>query len=110
MISMAVNASSDDLFLHDIQNQRYPGGTEKLAKYIEKTVVFPTEALNKGQQGRVTVQFIVKKNGIIADAKIVKSASIENKEIGDLLDAEALTSPSGAPSPQWTISTRSSTR
>ena len=89
MISMAVNASSD-LSLHDIQRQEFPGGTEKLAKYIEKTVVFPTEALNKGQQGRVTVQFIVKKNGSIADAKIVKSASIENKELRDLLDAEAL--------------------
>ena len=88
MVSMVMNAS--DLFLHDIQNQRFPGGTEKLTKYIEKTAVYPIDALNKGQQGRVTVQFIVKKNGSIADAKIVKSASIENKEVRDLLDAEAL--------------------
>ena len=89
MVSVVVNASSD-LFLHDIQNQRFPGGTEKLTKYIEKTAVYPIDALNSGQQGRVTVQFIVKRNGSIADAKIVKSASIENKELRDLLDAEAL--------------------
>ena len=88
MVSMVMNAS--DLFLHDIQNQRFSGGTEKLTKYIEKTAVYPLDALDKGQQGRVTVQFIVKKNGRIADAKIVKSASIENKELRDLLDAEAL--------------------
>ena len=90
MVSVVVNASSDLLFLHDIQNQRFPGGTEKLTKYIEKTAVYPIDALNSGQQGRVTVQFIVKRNGSIADAKIVKSASIENKELRDLLDAEAL--------------------
>lgn len=89
MASMALNASSD-LFLHDIQRQEFPGGTEELAKYIEKNVEYPVEALNRGLQGRVIVQFIVKKNGRIADAKIVKSASIENKEIRDLLDAEAL--------------------
>ena len=88
MVSMVMNASG--LFLHDIQNQRFPGGTEKLTKYIEKTAVYPIDALNKGQQGRVTVQFMVKKNGSIADAKIVKSASIENREVRDLLDAEAL--------------------
>ena len=61
MVSMVMNASG--LFLHDIQNQRFPGGTEKLTKYIEKTAVYPIDALNSGQQGRVTVQFIVKKNG-----------------------------------------------
>ena len=90
MVSVVVNASSDLLFLHDIQNQRFSGGTEKLTKYIEKTAVYPIDALNSGQQGRVTVQFIVKRNGSIADAKIVESASIENKELRDLLDAEAL--------------------
>lgn len=88
MVSMVMNASSQ--YLHDIQNQRFPGGTEKLTKYIEKTAVYPLDALDKGLQGRVTVQFMVKKNGRIADAKIVKSASIENKELRDLLDAEAL--------------------
>ena len=89
MISVVVNASSD-LFLHDIQNQRFPGGTEELTKYIEKTAVYPINALNTGWQGRVVVQFIVKKNGSIADAKIVKSASVENKEIRDMLDVEVL--------------------
>ena len=89
MVSMVMNAKVQ--FLYDVQYQRYPGGTEKLTQYIEKTAVYPIEALNKGGQGRVVVQFMVKKDGKIADAKIVKSASVcLDKEIGDLLDAEAL--------------------
>ena len=89
MVSMVMNAKAQ--FLHDVQYQRFPGGTEKLTQYIEKTAVYPIEALNKGGQGRVVVQFMVKKDGKIADAKIVKSASAWlDKEIGDLLDAEAL--------------------
>ena len=61
----------------------YPGGMEELMKFMRKEVKYPQEAQDKGIQGRVVVQFVVKKDGSIAEANVVKP-------VDPLLDAEAL--------------------
>ena len=61
----------------------FPGGQEALMNFLQKNVKYPKEAMDKGTQGRVVVQFVVGKDGSVTNPKVVKSVSPE-------LDQEAL--------------------
>ena len=61
----------------------FPGGVQELLGFLSKTIKYPAEAEKAGKQGRVLATFVVKKDGSISDARIVKS-------VDPLLDAEAL--------------------
>ena len=61
----------------------FPGGMTECMKYLGKNVKYPAEALEKGIEGRVIVQFVVEKDGSITNAKVVRG-------IHPSLDAEAL--------------------
>ena len=54
-----------------------------LMQYLSKNIKYPTIAQENGTQGRVTVQFVVNKDGSIVDAKVVRS-------VDPYLDKEAL--------------------
>ncbi|MBR5657201.1 MAG: M56 family metallopeptidase [Prevotella sp.] len=51
----------------------FPGGTAKLMEFLMRNVKYPKEAIEKGMQGRVIVQFVVEKDGSLTDLKVVKS-------------------------------------
>lgn len=53
----------------------FPGGMQALMEYLSKNVKYPAEAHSAGIQGRVIVSFTVKKDGSIADTKIVRSVA-----------------------------------
>jgi TonB family protein len=61
----------------------FPGGEAELRKFIASEVHYPTEALKKGVQGKVFVTFVVSKDGIIRNSKVVRGVDPE-------LDREAL--------------------
>ncbi len=61
----------------------FPGGNVELMKYLAKNLKYPAEARQKGEQGRVMVQFVVGKDGKLGDIKIMRS-------ISPALDAEAI--------------------
>ena len=61
----------------------FPGGQEVLNEWIKSHMIYPQSALEAGIKGKVIVQFIVRKDGTITDAKVVRSKSPD-------LDAEAL--------------------
>ncbi len=61
----------------------FPGGTAEMMKYLAKNLKYPAEAQQKGEQGRVMVQFVVGKDGKLGDVKIARS-------ISPTLDAEAI--------------------
>lgn len=62
----------------------YPnGGMNGLLQYLAKNIKYPVNAQTKGIQGRVSVQFIVNKDGSISDVGILRSVDPD-------LDAEAL--------------------
>ena len=76
--------ATDDKIFQVVEDQpEFPGGMEALMKHLSKEIKYPKEAQDKGTQGRVIVQFVVKKDGSITDAKIMKP-------VDPLLDAEAL--------------------
>lgn len=53
----------------------FPGGMKALIEYLEKNVRYPAEAHAAGIQGRVIVSFVVKKDGSIADVKVIRSVA-----------------------------------
>lgn len=50
----------------------FPGGEEALFKFIGDNVKYPETAKNHGIQGTVYASFIIEKNGIVSNPKIVK--------------------------------------
>lgn len=59
------------------------GGMAGLMSYLGKNIKYPTIAQENGTQGRVTVQFVVNKDGSIVDAKVLRG-------VDPYLDKEAL--------------------
>ncbi len=59
------------------------GGMPVLMEYLSKNIKYPEAAMKKGTQGRVTVQFVVEKDGSIANAKVLRGVDPE-------LDKEAM--------------------
>lgn len=52
----------------------FPGGNGELMKYLGNNVKYPIIAQENGIQGRVVVQFTVRKDGSIDDVVVVRSA------------------------------------
>ena len=71
----------------------FSGGTGEMIKYLVKNIRYPKEMEEQKVEGRVIVTFVVRKNGEITDAKVVKSVHPQ-------LDAEALRIINGMPN--WT--------
>ena len=59
------------------------GGMAGLMQFLGKNIKYPTIAQENGTQGRVTVQFVVNKDGSIVDAKVLRG-------VDPYLDKEAL--------------------
>lgn len=59
------------------------GGMAGLMQYLNKNIKYPTIAQENGTQGRVSIQFVVNKDGSIVDAKVVRG-------VDPYLDKEAL--------------------
>lgn len=59
------------------------GGMAGLMQYLSKNIKYPPIAQENGTQGRVTVQFVVNRDGSIVDAKVLRG-------VDPYLDKEAL--------------------
>ena len=79
----ATKETDEILFCTQQIPAQFPGGQEALMKWIEQNKVYPQKALKKGIEGRVIVQFVVKKDGTVTNGKIVRG-------VDPLLDKEAL--------------------
>lgn len=54
------------------QQPLFPGGPEALMKYLSENTKYPVVAQENGVQGRVTVQFVVEKDGSISDVHVLR--------------------------------------
>ncbi|MES1222888.1 MAG: energy transducer TonB [Bacteroidota bacterium] len=75
----------------------FPGGIKKWISYLSENMVYPDRALKNNIQGKVVIQFIVDKDGIVISPEIALSVEYS-------LDQEALrlikASPAWAPAEQ----------
>ena len=62
---------------------QFKGGQEALIDYLLQNTRYPAEAMREEITGEVIVEFVVERNGMITNAKIVKS-------VAPSLDQEAL--------------------
>lgn len=54
------------------QQPMFPGGQNALMKYLSEHTKYPVVAQENGVQGRVTVQFVVEKDGSISDVHVLR--------------------------------------
>lgn len=54
------------------QMPQFPGGDAEMLKFISNNIVYPAAAAENNIQGRVVVQFVVKKDGTIGEVKIAR--------------------------------------
>ncbi len=63
----------DKVFTSVEQMAQFPGGEAALMSWVANHINYPATAQENGVQGRVVVQFVVKKDGSIGDVKVVRS-------------------------------------
>ena len=71
----------------------FPGGQGALIQYLNSHVKYPVVAQENGMQGRVTISFVVERDGSITDVKVARS-------VDPSLDKEAARVVSSMP--RWT--------
>ena len=62
---------------------QYPGGQTAMLKYIMENIKYPKQIMEEGIQGRVTVSFIVEKDGRVSNVRLLRSVQLS-------LDKEAI--------------------
>lgn len=62
---------------------QFPGGQIAMLKYIMENIKYPKQAMKEGIQGRVTVSFIVEKDGRVSNVRLLRS-------VQSALDKEAI--------------------
>lgn len=77
------STEKEPTFITVEQMPAYPGGESAMISFISDNLKYPVKAQEGGIQGRVTVRFIIKKDGEISDATIIRGIDPE-------CDAEAL--------------------
>lgn len=80
-----INLNGDDEEVKQMVEQlpEYPGGMVEFMKWLTATLKYPDAALRQHIEGKVTISFIVNKDGSLSEIKLVHGAH-------RLLDAEAL--------------------
>lgn len=83
VITQVSTDQDDPVFQVVEQMPEFPGGMGECMKWLQANIKYPKEAKEKGEHGRVILQFIVEKDGSITDVKVARSVSSS-------LDAEAI--------------------
>ena len=80
---VAPEVEEEEVYIIVEQMPGFPGGEEALLKYISDHIEYPTMAVERGIEGRVTVRFVVNKDGYVQDVTVIRG-------LHELLDKEAV--------------------
>ena len=83
MTSTAQTKKNDMVFDVVEVMPQFPGGQIAMMKYIMENIKYPKQAMKEGIQGRVTVSFIVEKDGRVSNVRLLRS-------VQSALDKEAI--------------------
>ena len=73
----------EEIFMRVEKAPAFPGGQKAMMEYLMKNIKYPAACQEAGIQGRVIVQFVVEKDGSIADVQVIKA-------VNPYLDKEAV--------------------
>ena len=83
MTSTAQTKKNDMVFDVVEVMPQFPGGQIAMLKYIMENIKYPKQIMEEGIQGRVTVSFIVEKDGRVSNVRLLRS-------VQSALDKEAI--------------------
>lgn len=90
LIEKEIAKEKEQVYIKVEKKAEFPGGNKKLSDYIKGNLKYPPQALDEGVEGVVLVKFIIKADGSIEDARVLRG-------VHPLLDEEALRSVKGMP-------------
>ena len=94
VIELEEEDEEDEIFMVVQQPASFPGGLQKMYKYLSDNIKYPAVSLNNGSQGTTLLRFVIQKDGRIVNIDVLKSS-------GDVfLDNEAVRVVSSMP--KWT--------
>ena len=73
----------EEIFRSVEQMPQFPGGDAALLKYLSSHINYPPMAAENNVQGKVTLQFVVEKDGRVGEVKVIRSVDKD-------LDREAI--------------------
>lgn len=85
-IDTTTNPLPTEEFIFGSRNEihtEFPGGDEALLNFIRENIIYPAEAKQKSEQGKVYVKFVVEEDGSITNVEIARG-------VYDYFDEEAL--------------------
>lgn len=72
-LTKAISKQSTDSVFYGVEKMpQFPGGDEELLKFIKENLRYPKVAAEVGIEGRVTIRFIVNRNGDVTDVKVIR--------------------------------------
>lgn len=74
---------NSEIFVVVEEQPEFPGGNAAMMRFLSDNIKYPTEAQEKGTEGRVIVNFVVEKDGRLSNFNVVRG-------VDPLLDNEAL--------------------
>ena len=70
--------TDEEVFVFVEQIPEFPGGMEALYKFISTNIRYPMRAMEKGIQEKITVRFIIEKDGSVSNITVLRG---ENKDL-----------------------------
>lgn len=67
----------DNCSEEDLVEATFKDGVAAFQKYISENIYYPQRSIEKNEQGKIYVSFIIEKDGVITNVEIVKGASID---------------------------------
>lgn len=74
-VPVQIEVDSDKICDDAEEMPSFPGGQVALMRFLSSNMKYPKEEQESGVQGRVVVQFVVRHDGSICDAKVTSSVS-----------------------------------
>lgn len=71
-VNQTVTEDTNEVFTNVEVFPEFPGGLEAFYKFLSKTLVYPPMSKENNIQGRVTVNFVVEKDGSLTDIKVLR--------------------------------------
>jgi protein TonB len=63
---------TDEILTIVEQQPEFPGGLSELRKYLKDNIIYPVVAQENGIRGKVTLKFVVNREGLISQVQIMK--------------------------------------
>ncbi len=70
--SLLDQAVNDSVFQIVDEMPEFPGGADALMQFVASGINYPEDAVKEGKEGRVFVSFVVEKDGLVSNVKVLR--------------------------------------